>query len=108
MQVSEQGVFGTQPRALGAQRFLDLDDQLRLVEHLRRVPGDLRAGGLVVGVAEADGGPRLALDPDLMAKGGQFGYRLRSQADAVLMVLELFGDTDTHDPLLHPAGYLEV
>jgi hypothetical protein len=43
-----------------------------------------------------------------MAKGGQFGYRLRSQANAVLVVLDLFGDTDTHDPLLTSAEYLEV
>ncbi|MCY1528610.1 hypothetical protein D9M68_637210 [compost metagenome] len=100
VQVGEQGVLRAQPRTLDSQRLLDLDDQLRRAEHRLGAGGDLRAGGLVIGVAEADGGAGLGLDPQLMAEGGQFGHRLRRQADAVFVILDLFGYADAHSNLL--------
>ncbi|MNZ44128.1 hypothetical protein D3C78_617520 [compost metagenome] len=96
VQVGEQGVLRAQVDALGGQRLLDLDDQLRLGEHLRGVGSDPRTGLLVVGVAEADGRPGLGLHPQLMAERAQLGHRLRGQADAVFVVLDFPGDTDTH------------
>ena len=92
-------MFGAQAGALDGQRLLDLDNHLRLAEHLFGILGDLRASGPVIGIAEADGGAGLGLDPEFMAEGGQFGHRLRRQADAVLVVLDFFGYADTHNVL---------
>ncbi|MNC33528.1 hypothetical protein D3C75_819230 [compost metagenome] len=85
-----------QAGALRGQRLLDLDDQLGLGEHLLAIRGDPRPGLLVVGVAEADGRPRLGLHPDMVTERAQLGDRLRGQSDAVLVVLDFPGDTDTH------------
>ncbi|MCY1248860.1 hypothetical protein D9M72_623380 [compost metagenome] len=89
-------MFGAQAGAFVHLRFLDLDDQLGGVEHLGGVAGDARTGLAVVVVAETDGGAGVVLHPDLMAESAEFRHRVRRQADAVFVDLDLPGDTDTH------------
>ncbi|MCY1364045.1 hypothetical protein D9M69_508340 [compost metagenome] len=96
VQVGEQGLPGAQPGALLGLRLLDLDDQLGGGEHLGGIGGDPRAGGLVVGVAEADGGAGLGLHPELVAEAAEFGHRRRGEADAVFVDFDFPGDTDAH------------
>ena len=81
------------------QRLLDLDDQLRLLEHLAGALGDLRPSLTVVLVGKTDGGAGLGLDPHLVPQRGQFSHGLRCEADTVLVILDFLGYADSHGSL---------
>lgn len=97
MQVGEQGVLRSEAGALGGQWLLDFDDQLGGREHLGGIGDHPGPGRRIVRVAEADGRTGLTLHPHRMAVATQLGYRRGGEADAILVVLDLSGDTDAHD-----------
>ena len=76
---------------------MPFDDHFRLVEDLRGVGGDCRAGAPVVFVAGADAGAGIAFHQGLMTVVGNFTNALRRQADTVFVVLNLSGYTNQHD-----------
>ena len=96
MQISEQDLARTQHLALGKLRLLHLHDHVRAVEHFLRRRDDLRAGGDVRRVVDADARTGRALDQHLMAGRNQLTHACRHQADAVLVILDLLRDADAH------------
>ena len=59
--------------------------------------GQLGAGGLVGGVIEAAPDTAAVLDDDGVAGAHELLDAVRRDRDAVLLVLDLLGDTDDHD-----------
>ena len=58
----------------------------------------LRAHGLEVGVGDGAAHARTALDDHVVAGADELARPGRGQRDAVLVVLDLAGYTDSHDP----------
>jgi hypothetical protein len=85
-----------QHRALDRLRLLHLDDHFGAVEDFLRRLDDLGAGLAVQLVGEADGLAAVLLHHHLVAVRDQFARARRSQADAVLVVLDFLGDADKH------------
>ena len=77
-------------------RLLDLDDHVRLGEHLFGGLGDRGAGRAVGVVVGADAGAGAGLDQHLMAVRDIFADRTRRQPDAVLVVLDFLRAADAH------------
>ena len=77
-------------------RLLDLDDHVRLGEHVLGGPGDRCACSTVGVVVGADTGAGARLDQNLMAVGGVFADGARRQADAIFVVLDFLGAADAH------------
>ncbi len=98
MQIGEEHLIGAQARALLQLRLLDLDDQLRIAEHLGRIGGDTRPRLAVILVATADAGPRAALHEQGMAGCTQLAHRRRNEADPVLVDLDFPRYADAHEP----------
>ena len=68
------------------------------VKDLVRSADDGRARRLVLTVRESCTQACPALDQNLMAVMNQFRHGGGDEADPVLVVLELFGDADAHEP----------
>jgi hypothetical protein len=100
MEVGEQHLVGPQHRAFVELGLFHLYQEIGPVEDLGRVPGDPRAGALIVRVGESDPGTGLALDEHLMARGHQLPYPGGHHAHAVLVHLDFFGNPDSHVTLL--------
>jgi len=97
MQVGIQYLPRTQHGTLDRLRLLDLDDHVGTLEDFFRSLHDLRPGGQVLLVGEADSGARIGLHQHLMAVALEFLDTGRGQPDAVFMVLNFLGYTDQHD-----------
>ena len=96
MQVGEQDLAGAQHLALGELRLLHLHDHVGAVEDFLRGRDDLRAGGGVRRVVDADARTGRALHEHLMTGRDQLTHTRRHQADAVLVILDLLRDADAH------------
>ena len=96
VQVREERVLGPQPRDLLGQRLLDLDDHLGLGETASASGDDPRALRLVVGVADGAALAGAGLDEDLVADVGQVAHARGGHGDAVLVLLDLRRDSDSH------------
>ncbi len=66
------------------------------VEHFLRGRDDLRAGGGVRRVVDADARTGRALDEHLVTGRNELTHTCRNQADAVLVILDLLRDADAH------------
>ncbi len=75
---------------------LDLDDHVRSREHRRGIGRDPRAGIDIVLVLEIDTRAGAGLDQDVVSGGGQLGDRGRGKAHAIFVVLDLFGNSNSH------------
>ena len=105
MQVREQELAGTQERILVRKRFLDLDDEVGLLEHPGVVLDHRRASLLVVHVRVAGADARATLDQHPVAAFGELVGRRRQERHAVFLLFDLFGDADLHaDDTSAPAG----
>ena len=97
MQVGEQHLPLAQSVILGGDGFLDLEQQIRLGPHFVGGGEDLCAGGLEVFVGERRPDTRTGLDHDLVATLDEFVHPGGADRDAVLVVLDLGGNSDLHD-----------
>ncbi len=78
MEIGEENQAAPQEAEFGALRLLDLEHHRRARPHRGGRPQDLRAGGAILGVAEAAAGSGPALHQHAMvvtAKGGGAGRR---------------------------------
>ncbi len=96
VQVGEEHLVLAQHGALHGLRLLDLDDQPRLVEHLRRSLQDCGAGLLVFLVGHADAFARAGFHEHLVPAAGQFVNRRRGETHPVLVIFYFFWHTDLH------------
>ena len=96
MQIRVQDLARLEQRPLLRKRLLDLVDHVCLGEHVFDV-GELGAGRLVLFVAEARTDTCAGLDDHLVAGPHEVLGAVWRHGDAVLLVLDLLGDTDDHD-----------
>ena len=96
VQIGVEDLAVAQLHPFAGLRLLDLDDHVRLGEHLLGGPGDLGAGGAIGIVVGADAGARAGLDQHLVAVRDIFAHRAGRQADAVFVVLDFLRATDAH------------
>jgi hypothetical protein len=96
VQVGEEQQPFLHARVLGRDGFLDLDDHVGAGPHVVRALDDRRARALVQRVLEARAVARRALDVDLVARVRQRAHARRRQPHAVLVVLNLLGESDDH------------
>ncbi len=82
VQVGEQRLALAQPRVLGLDRLLDLEQQVGLGPHLVGGVDHLGAGGLEVGVGDRRTVAGAGLDDHLVAAVGQLGDAGRGDGDA--------------------------
>ena len=95
VEVGEEGQALAQPRVLGRDRLLHLEQQLAaLPDVVDR--DDLRADALVGRVGERAARARAGLDRHLVAAVDQLERAGRRQRDPVLVGLDLLGDADPH------------
>ena len=97
MQVGEQRLALAHAAVLGLDRLLHLEQQVGLGPHLVGGVDHLRAGGLEVVVGDRRALAGAGLDQHLVTATGQLGDARRGDGDAVLVVLDLGRDADTHD-----------
>ena len=100
MQVGEQGVLRPQHLDLLRLGLLDPEDHLRLIEDRGRVGQDLRALGAVRVIGDRAALTGARLDQDVVTVLAQLAGPGRGEGDAVLVVLDLCGDADQHQPVL--------
>ena len=100
MQIAEQQVILAQQLQVGVDRLFDLDDHLRLAEHLARRAQDADAdvAVMLIGIATFFSGAGLHID--LMAIAHQLGTSRRNETHATLARLQLARNTDSHVVLL--------
>ena len=96
MQVGEENLARPHPVELRIERFLDLQNQVGLFPDIVGAAGQSGAGLPVGAVRDgaADAGPRF--NQHLVPAGDEGGDPGRSDGDAVLVVLDLGGDSDPH------------
>ena len=86
-----------QPRVLGLDRLLDLQQQLRLFPHLIGAVEQLSAGPFEVGIGDRRTLARTGLDDHLVTAVNQLGDARGGDGDSVFVVLDLGRDSDAHD-----------
>jgi hypothetical protein len=84
------------PRVLGLDGLLDLDDHLGIGPHVVGRRDDLGARALVQRVIEARALARAPLHDDPVPGVGQRARARRREPHAVLVVLNLLGESDDH------------
>ena len=97
VQVGEERLALAQPRVLGLDRLLDLQQQLGLGPHLVGAVDQLSAGPLEVGIGDRRTLARTGLDDHLVTAVDQLGDARGGDGDSVLVVLDLGRDSDAHD-----------
>ena len=100
MQIGEQDLAAFQPFAFGLERLLDLDNELRAIEHRGSISHDLRTRCFICGIFEARAGTGSRFDQHLMASADELPDRRGNDAHAIFVVLDLLGHPDKHDALL--------
>lgn len=98
MQIGEQDLPLADQRELGRLRLLDLEDQLGLLPHRGGGGGDLRPGGDITGIANADAGTRAGLDQELMPMVRKLAHYRGHGGDAIFVGLALLRYADQHEP----------
>src|SRR5450830_728290 len=96
MQVRVEDLALLEHGPLDRQRLFDLDDHVGLGEDVCDL-GQRGAGGLVGGVVEAAADAGAVLYEDGVASAHELLDAVRRDRNAVLLVLDLLGDTDDHD-----------
>ena len=96
MEISIKDLAFAQLCPFDGLRFLDLHHHLALGENLVRRVDDLCTRFDILLVGRIDTAAGLSLDPDLIALDDQLLRTLRRQADAIFVVLDFLGATDTH------------
>src|SRR3979409_2522048 len=96
MQVGKQYLSRSKHLALGSLRLLDLDDHLRLAEHLGRGGDDTGAGVAIRIVVHADALACARLDNQLMSVRMQLTRASRSESDPMLEDFDFFGNANAH------------
>lgn len=96
VQVCEDGLLGAHAAVLGLDRLLDLEEQLCVAPHLVGGVDDAGTGGGEVGIGDRGTEPRALLDQDVVSAAGQLGGAAGRDRHAVLVVLDLGGDSDAH------------
>src|SRR5882724_10040671 len=99
MQISKERLTAAQHLALVQLRFFDLHDEVGCAEDVLDLLRDRGAGGLVMGIIEANTRARAALNQDLMSRIDEFANSRRHQTHAVFMNFNFFGYADFHSSL---------
>ena len=100
VEIGEDDLPLPQQPALAGLGLLDLDDHLRPAVDLFGRGDHFRPMAGVLVVAQAGAGARARLDQHAVSGAGQFFRPHGQQADAVFVILDLFGDSDEHGSLL--------
>ena len=96
MQVGEQHLVLAHPGVLLGDGLLDLADQIRLGPHVVGRSEDLRSRGDEVVIRDRRTGTGVLLHHDGMAADGELVHAGGRDGDAVLVVLDLARDPDSH------------
>ncbi len=96
MEIREQGLAWGQPGTLVRLRFLDLHDQLGVVEYGFRPGDDPCACFPVSAVFEACPGARVGLHEHIVPCPGELTHAVGCDRDSMLEDLDLLWDADLH------------
>ena len=98
MQVGVEKLPFLQASVLRGNGLLHFDDHGRLAKHSVSTGQDLGSGGFVLFVGESAALPRLRFHHDTVTVLAQRVHTGRRHADAVLVILDLFGNSNDHRP----------
>ena len=96
MQVREQNLPAPQEGVFLGQRFLHLDDEVRLGKNGGVLANHRRPGLFVIGVRVAGTNARAAFDEDAVPVFAQLVRGRGQQRHAVFLLFDFLGDADNH------------